>query len=51
MNRHENDEAIKYYKLGYEKIPSDTTATEDFKEFLKTNIEERLEELGTSINS
>ena len=51
MNRQENDEAIKYYKLGYEKIPSDTTATEDFKEFLKTNIEERLEELGTSINS
>lgn len=51
MNRQENDEAIKYYRLGYEKIPSDTTATEDFKEFLKTNIEERLEELGTSINS
>jgi tetratricopeptide (TPR) repeat protein len=51
MNRNENEEAIKYYKLAYEKNPSDSTTTEDYKEFLKTNIEERLEELGTSINS
>jgi tetratricopeptide (TPR) repeat protein len=51
MNRHENDEAIKYYKLAYEKLPADTTANEEFKEFLRTNIEEKLEELGASINS
>ncbi len=43
LNRHE--EAIKYYKLEYEKNPIDTTTTEAYKEFLKTNIEERLEEL------
>ena len=51
MNRHENDEAIKYYKLAYEKLPADTTANDEFKEFLKTIIEERLEELGARINS
>ena len=51
MTRNENEEAIKYYKLAYEKNPDDTTSTEDYKEFLKTNIEERLEELGANINS
>lgn len=51
MNRHKNDEAIKYYKLAYEKLPADTTANEEFKEFLRTNIEERLEELGAGIRS
>ena len=51
MNRNENEEAIKYYKLAYEKNPSDTTTTEDYKEFLKTNIEERLVELGAGISS
>jgi len=51
MNRHENDEAIKYYKLAYEKLPADTTANEEFKEFLKTNIEEKLQELGNGISS
>ena len=51
MTRNENEEAIKYYKLSYEKNPDDTTSTEDYKEFLKTNIEERLEELGANINS
>ena len=49
VNRNENDEAIKYYKLAYEKLPADTTVTEEFKEFLKTNIQDRLEELGTRI--
>lgn len=51
MNRDENEQAIKYYKLAYEKLPADTTATEEFKEFLRTNIKERLEELGTRISS
>jgi len=51
MNRHENDEAIKYYKLAYEKLPADTTANDEFKEFLRTNIEEKLEELGDGISS
>ena len=51
MNRNENEEAIKYYKLAYEIIPGDTTTTEEFKEFLKTNIEENLEELKARVTS
>jgi tetratricopeptide (TPR) repeat protein len=51
MNRNENDKAIKYYKLAYEKLPADTTANEEFREFLRTNIKDRLEELGSQINS
>jgi hypothetical protein len=51
MNKNENDEAIKYYKIAYEKLPADTTANEEFKEFLRTNIQDRLEELGSQINS
>jgi len=51
MNRNENEEAIKYYKLAYEKIPSDTTATDEFKQFLKEGIEERLEDLKARVTS
>jgi tetratricopeptide (TPR) repeat protein len=51
MNRNENEEAIKYYKLAYEKIPSDTTANEQFKQFLKEGIEERLQELEARVRS
>ncbi|MGB5530770.1 MAG: tetratricopeptide repeat protein, partial [Ignavibacteriaceae bacterium] len=47
LTRNENDQAIKYYKLAYEKIESDTTVNQQFKEFLKTNIADKLEELGT----
>jgi tetratricopeptide (TPR) repeat protein len=51
MNRNENDKAIKYYKLAFEKLPADTTANDEFKEFLKTNINEKLDELGSRVNS
>jgi hypothetical protein len=51
MNRNENEQAIKYYKLAYEKIPGDTTATDEFKQFLKEGIEERLDELKTRVAS
>ncbi len=51
MNRNENDQAIKYYKIAYEKLPADSTANDEFKDFLRTNIQDRLEELGTQINS
>ena len=51
MNRNDNEQAIKYYQLAYEKIPSDTTATDEFKQFLKEGIEERLEELKARVNS
>ena len=39
MNRNENEQAIKHYKLAYDKIPGDTTATEEFKQFLRDGIE------------
>jgi tetratricopeptide (TPR) repeat protein len=51
MKRDENDEAIKYYIIAYEKLPADTAANDEFKEFLKINIEHRLEKLGTRNNS
>ena len=51
MNRNENKEAIKYYNLAYEKIPGDTTATDEFIQFLKEGIEERLEELKARVTS
>jgi len=40
-----------YYQLAYEKIPSGTTATDEFKQFLKEEIEERLGELKARVNS
>jgi len=51
MNRNENEDAIKYYKLAKEKISADTTITDDFKEFLNTNADEKLEELKTRVAS
>jgi tetratricopeptide (TPR) repeat protein len=45
-----NEMAIKYYKMAYEKLPYDETINEAFKEFLKTGIQERLEELGAEPN-
>ena len=51
MNRNENEEAIKYYKLAKEKIPADTTTTEEYKEFLNTNVDEKLEELKARVTS
>lgn len=51
MNRGENENAIKYYRLAYKKLPADSTANEQFKDFLKTNIEDKLKELGADINS
>ena len=51
MNRGENDMAIKYYKMAWEKIDSDQTINDNFREFLRTGILERLSELGAEINS
>ncbi len=51
LNRNENEEAIKYYKLAFQKLPADTTINDEFKEFLKNNIQDQLEKLGTNINS
>ena len=51
MTRNENEQAIKYYNLAYEKIPGDTIATEQFKQFLKDGIEQRLQELEARVRS
>ena len=51
MNRNENEDAVKYYRLAKEKIPADTTITDDFKEFLNTNADEKLEELKARVAS
>jgi len=46
----DNENAIKYYKIAYAKLETDSTANEEFKERLRTGIEERLEELGAPLN-
>ncbi|HEY7751943.1 MAG TPA: tetratricopeptide repeat protein [Ignavibacteriaceae bacterium] len=51
MNRNENQKAIEYYNIAVEKIPADTTIDEEFKQFLRDNIQEKLEELQTRSNS
>jgi tetratricopeptide (TPR) repeat protein len=51
MTRNENQKAIEYYNIAYEKIPADTTLTDEFKEFLIENIQDKLEELRSKGNS
>ena len=51
MNRNENEQAIKYYRIANEKLETDTTATEDFKQRLRAGIQDRLEELQARISS
>lgn len=47
-----NDEmAIKYYKIAYEKLSSDQSINDIFRERLKTGIEDKLKELGAEINT
>jgi tetratricopeptide (TPR) repeat protein len=43
-----NEKAIQYYQIAYEKLDADTTITEQFREFLRDGIEERLSELKPS---
>jgi len=51
MTRNENQKAIENYNIANEKIPSDTTLTDEFKEFLIENIQDKLEELRSKGNS
>jgi len=51
MARGENDLAIKYYKLAYEKLDGDTTINDDFRNRLKESIPQQLDALGASINT
>jgi len=49
MNRGENDLSIKNYKIAYEKLDTDTTINDQFREILREGIQDRLEELGATI--
>ena len=51
MTMNENQKAIDYYNIANEKIPADTTLTDEFKEFLIENIQDKLEELRSKGNS
>lgn len=42
--------AIKYYKIAFEKLDADTTITDDYREFLRENIKTNLENLGAEEN-
>ena len=49
LNRGENENAIKYYKMAFEKLKTDTTVTDQFREFLEQNIRNQLEELSADL--
>jgi len=42
--------AIKYYKVAHEKLDSDTTITDQYREFLRDNIKTNLESIGVEEN-
>ena len=42
--------AIKYYKIAYEKLDSDETINDAFRERLRQSIPETLKELGAEVN-
>ena len=42
--------AIKYYKMAYEKLDSDTTISDNFREILRGGIENNLKELGAELS-
>lgn len=50
MNRGENENAIKYYKIAFEKFKTDTTVTEEFRERVTEGIRNNLNELGSKID-
>ena len=50
MNRGENDLAIKYYKMAYDKLDTDTTINDAFRDALRESIPQQLETLGAELN-
>lgn len=51
MNLGDNEKAIKYYKIAYRKLDTDSTANDEFKQRIREGITERLAEMGSGINS
>ena len=49
LTRGENENAIKYYKLAFDKLETDTTITDEFRQFLEEGIKNNLEELDSGI--
>ena len=47
----QNKEAVKYSKIALEKLPSDTSINEEFRERLRVILETRLEELESKISA
>lgn len=50
LTRGDNENAIKYYKIAFDKLDSDSTITDDFRERLRQGIQERLADLNASPN-
>lgn len=50
MNIGDNKNAIKYYKLAFEKLKTDTTVNEQFRERLEEGIKNNLKEMGSNID-
>ena len=50
MNRGENNLAIKYYKMAYDKLDTDTTINDAFRNALRESIPQQLETLGAELN-
>ena len=49
LHQKDNANAVKYYTMANEKLPADTTASAQYKETLKTQIAEKLSDLGVKL--
>jgi tetratricopeptide (TPR) repeat protein len=49
VQQKDNSNAVKYYTIASEKLPADTNLTAQFKETLKTQIAEKLSDLGVKL--
>lgn len=50
QNQENNEMAIKYAKIGLQKLPADTTVADEFRDRLKEILETRLNDLGADVN-
>ena len=49
LQQKDNPNAVKYYTMANEKLPADTTVSAQYKETLKTQIAEKLSDLGVEL--
>jgi len=50
MTRGENEKAIKYYKMAFEKLKTDSTVTDQFRSTLEEGIRNNLNELNSKVD-